>query len=408
MADKWVSEPLTGIAKVVMGQSPPPSTYNEEGRGLPFFQGKAEFGETYPTAVKYCSEPLRIADPDDILMSVRAPVGPVNLSLSKCCIGRGLCAIRAIRQKLDQMYLFYYLRWIESRLSKLGQGSTFAAIGKRDLERIKVPHPVNLENQRRITSIIQRAHQLKQGRQQANQILNRILNSTFLKIVGGKGFPREEIGIHVVKTEVRDPGKRPNEYFKYIDIAGVDNTTGLIVDAKEILGSEAPSRARRVVRRDDVIVSTVRPNLNATALVPPELDNQICSTGFCVLRTKPSLNAKYLYTFTRRKEFIDTLSARMKGASYPAVTNDDILDIRIPLPPIDLQDKFSAIFDQIQKTSNKQEESTKEIADLFNSIMQKAFSGRLEIREKGSLAISQIPPPSTLDTFANQGKRKGE
>src|SRR5690242_4777439 len=99
-----------------MGQSPPSSTYNNDGKGLPFFQGKAEFGDIYPTAVKYCSKPARIAAPNDILMTVRAPVGPVNLSPSECCIGRGLVAIRGKKSKIDQMYLFYFLRSIESRL----------------------------------------------------------------------------------------------------------------------------------------------------------------------------------------------------------------------------------------------------------------------------------------------------
>jgi len=86
---------LQEVAEIIMGQSPPGDTYNETGDGLPFFQGKAEFGETCPTVKKWCNAPKKIAEAGDILMSVRAPVGPTNLASERCCIGRGLAAIRA-------------------------------------------------------------------------------------------------------------------------------------------------------------------------------------------------------------------------------------------------------------------------------------------------------------------------
>src|SRR5213594_2561165 len=104
MKDGWVREPLRDVADIIMGQSPPSWTYNQEKNGLPFFQGKAEFGEIYPTVKKYCSKPARVAKRNDILMTVRAPVGPVNLSPSECCIGRGLAAIRGKESKIDQIY----------------------------------------------------------------------------------------------------------------------------------------------------------------------------------------------------------------------------------------------------------------------------------------------------------------
>ena len=76
------------VAEIIMGQSPPSSTYNERGEGLPFFQGKAEFGELYPTPIKYCTSPTRIAEAGDVLIPVRAPVGNINLAKEKSGIGR--------------------------------------------------------------------------------------------------------------------------------------------------------------------------------------------------------------------------------------------------------------------------------------------------------------------------------
>lgn len=103
---------LSDVAELVMGQSPPSESYNESGEGLPFYQGKTDFGATYPTPRIYCCDPKKIAEPGDILMSVRAPVGATNLSNSKACIGRGIAAIRA--HGIDRDFLYFYLKKITS------------------------------------------------------------------------------------------------------------------------------------------------------------------------------------------------------------------------------------------------------------------------------------------------------
>ncbi len=128
---------LDEVCDIIMGQSPPGSTYNKEGKGLPFFQGKAEFGSMYPTASTWCSEPKKIAEPDDILISVRAPVGPTNMSNQKCCIGRGLTAIRP-KNGLEPKYVLYYLRSIEKDIAALGSGSTFQSISKSQIENLEI------------------------------------------------------------------------------------------------------------------------------------------------------------------------------------------------------------------------------------------------------------------------------
>src|SRR5438552_796769 len=102
----WVRAELSAIAGIVMGQSPPSSTYNATGEGLPFFQGKAEFGNLYPEARVWCSAPGKLAEKNDILLSVRAPVGPTNLAPAKSCIGRGLSAVHP-EPGVNLKYLFY-------------------------------------------------------------------------------------------------------------------------------------------------------------------------------------------------------------------------------------------------------------------------------------------------------------
>jgi len=138
LPEGWKIAPLDEVSDINMGQSPPSSTYNVKGEGLPFFQGKAEFGSYYPETKKWCSAPAKLAQNGDILISVRAPVGPTNLAPMECCIGRGLAAITPLGG-MPSRYLLYFLRSIEADIDSLGTGSTFKAISGKILRSIKVP-----------------------------------------------------------------------------------------------------------------------------------------------------------------------------------------------------------------------------------------------------------------------------
>lgn len=148
---RWVR--LGEITKIIMGQSPPSETYNDVGEGLPFYQGKIDFSDLHPNPRIYCVSPNRIAEPYDILISVRAPVGPVNIADQKCCIGRGLAAIRP--QNAETFYVFYWFKHLEDKW-RVG-GTTFGAIKRDVLTNIKLPLPFHngapdLEEQKRISS----------------------------------------------------------------------------------------------------------------------------------------------------------------------------------------------------------------------------------------------------------------
>lgn len=136
-----------------MGQSPPSSTYNTEGRGLPFFQGKKEFGDRHPRVEVWCDAPNKIAEAESVLMSIRAPVGPTNIAQERSCIGRGLAALHP-HEGVDRDYLLYLLRRHERSLSGQGTGSTFDAVTKAFLERYRV-HLAPLVEQRAIVAKIE-------------------------------------------------------------------------------------------------------------------------------------------------------------------------------------------------------------------------------------------------------------
>jgi len=109
MKSGWVTKKLGEVCEITMGASPDSKSYNTSRDGLPFYQGKTEFGVEHPTPVKWCSAPVKIASTGDILLSVRAPIGPVNFANEKCCIGRGLSALRF---EGEQRYLYFFLQAI--------------------------------------------------------------------------------------------------------------------------------------------------------------------------------------------------------------------------------------------------------------------------------------------------------
>ena len=149
----WAKCLLPDFANITMGQSPPSTTYNTNSIGLPFFQGKAEFGEISPVAVKYCSIPVRVAEPGATLLSVRAPVGPTNLAKLRCCIGRGLAAIHPLGN-IPSSFILMMFRELQPRISKQGTGTTFTAINRKYLDSLEINLPPLVE-QRRIVRILE-------------------------------------------------------------------------------------------------------------------------------------------------------------------------------------------------------------------------------------------------------------
>ena len=142
---------LSEICTINMGQSPESTTYNENGEGLPFFQGNADFGKIHPNVRVWCSAPKKIAHKNDILISVRAPIGALNIADSDCCIGRGLASLSVNNSVSVAEYIWYALESKVDYLISMGTGSTFKAIGKNILFDLDIPLPT-LEIQSKIAA----------------------------------------------------------------------------------------------------------------------------------------------------------------------------------------------------------------------------------------------------------------
>jgi type I restriction enzyme S subunit len=187
-------------------------------------------------------------------------------------------------------------------------------------------------------------------------------------------WPTPMIGDVCLLTHQGDPARSGRKSFRYVDIAGVDRDSKSISRADEVQSSEAPSRARKIIEASDVLVSTVRPNLNAIALVPENLNGEIASTGFAVLRANRALlDPKYLFYWAQSTQFVDFLVANATGASYPAVTDGIVKRAPIPLASPREQSRIIELLDEADRLRRIRREADAKVARILPSLFLKMF-----------------------------------
>ena len=202
-------------------------------------------------------------------------------------------------------------------------------------------------------------------------------------------------------TTQRDPTRTPDAEFRYIDIASVDKDAKRIVAAQAIRGAQAPSRARKEVRAGDVLVSTVRPNLNAVALVPDDLDGEIASTGFCVLRANRKLaEPRWLFYRCLTPDFVAGLVGRMRGANYPAVSDGVVKSSPMPLPAPREQRRIVELLAQADALRRQRAEADSIAARILPALFRKMF-GDPVANPKGW----PVQPMSDFIEFLTSGSR---
>ena len=158
--------PLIQLTSIVMGQSPSSDSYNTVGEGVPFYQGSREFTDKYVGDGMFCTAPTKMAQASDVLMSVRAPVGIVNITTKDCCIGRGLAAIRSKVSADYNEYFLYAFRAMADQLGSMGHGSTILAINKNELHNLMMPN-ASLSEQMKFVRFAQQSDKSKFELEQA-------------------------------------------------------------------------------------------------------------------------------------------------------------------------------------------------------------------------------------------------
>jgi len=187
------------------------------------------------------------------------------------------------------------------------------------------------------------------------------------------------IGAVCESTHQRNPQDFPDQRFTYVDISSINRATRRIIGTKRLLGSDAPSRARKEIRFGDVLVSTVRPNLNTVAIVPSELDGQIASTGYCVLRAKRAdVDPRFLFYRCQSGSFIADMTSKAKGANYPAVTDSVVKASPLSLPPLPEQHRIVEILDQADALRRKRREADALSEKILPALFRGMFGDPVE------------------------------
>ena len=195
-----------------------------------------------------------------------------------------------------------------------------------------------------------------------------------------KGWQTKTLGEVLEKTETVNPLQSPNAEFDYIDVSSVSNTTFEIEQTQRLKGKDAPSRARKLVRTNDIIFATIRPTLQRIAVVPEHLDKQVCSTGYFVLRPKQGIDHRFVFYSLFTENFIEQMESLQKGASYPAVTDGDVRAQEIPVPPLAEQQRIVGLLDEafeaLATAKANAEKNLQNARALFESHLQSVFTQR--------------------------------
>jgi len=410
---------LGQVGEIIMGQSPPGETYNEHGDGLPFFQGVADFNYRHPTPRVFCTAPSRIALPGDILLSVRAPIGRVNIADRTCAIGRGLAIIRPKAQK-DGRYLEFVLRMLEPTWHLIeGGGSVFGNATRRDLETLRIPWHENacerhaiahilgtlddkIELNRRMSETLEAmaralfkawfvdfepARAKMQGRWRRGQSLpglpahlydlfpDRLVDSELGPIPEGW-----KVGtladLAVLNPEVWKTETRPAKII-YVDLS---NTKWGRIDSLTAYDSaDAPSRAQRVLRPGDTIVGTVRPGNGSYAFIAE--GGLTGSTGFAVLRPRAAHYAEVVYLAATAPDNIDRLAHLADGAAYPAVRPEVVAATPVVCPGDEVLARFSQAAGPALAKIAQNERASRTLAALRDALLPKLIRGEIRVKD---------------------------
>lgn len=390
---KWPLRNICEICQIIAGQSPPSSTYNDKGIGLPFFQGKADFGEIYPNTRLWCNKPLKISKKYDILLSVRAPVGPTNICKTESCIGRGLSAIRA-GSYVYYKYLFYFFRSIERWLKDKGIGSTFTEITQSEIKNIEMPLPP-LRDQEQIAKIFDMADGLCRKRQQAMELLDEFLRSTFLEMFGdpvknNKNWPVAKLyevsSIQSGVTKGRKLNGKQILSVPYMRVANVQDGYINITDLKYIEALPSDIEKYKLLYNDILLTEGGDPDkLGRGAIWKYYIKDCVYQNHIFRVRVHPDiLNPEYFSALIGSgygKRYF--LKSAKQTTGIASINATQLKNFPVLIPPMKLQENFSRVIGAVESIREKMQKSREEMENLFNSLMQRAFKGELQINEKG-------------------------
>ena len=394
MSLEWKTVELKSIVDVTMGQSPKSEFYNDNFEGMPFLQGNKTFGDKYPSFELYTTSIKKVAKKSSVLMSVRAPVGDLNIASEDICIGRGVCGLQM--KKGDNEFLYYLLKANIPHLINKESGTVFGSINKNDIETFEVMLPADIEDQMKILTILKNIDDKIEVCRDLNKNLEeqilKIFESWFVKFDLSDDFIDSSLGLIPKGWSVDYLGSKKScsiigsgidNFDKskiYIATADVDNST--IINSETLIKIEdKPSRANMQPVEKSIWFAKM---IDSRKLIMVDdycydlLNNYIFSTGFCGLKCKDDY-FYYLWTFLLSDTFDTIKNNFCTGTTMQAINNKDTKLIEFVLPDTELLLKFNNIAKPMYQEIYYNNLEIKKLQGLRDTLLPKLMSGEIDV-----------------------------
>lgn len=350
-----IVRPLTEYCTLNMGQSPDSKTYNTQGKGLPFYQGNADFGETHPITHVWCSAPVKVAEDGDILISVRAPIGAMNMAVERCCIGRGLAALTPIRNKCSKQFLYYALQSKVDSLIAQGTGSTFKAISKKVLEATCIP-AYSITEQEQIAETIDHVDNTIAARRKQLALLDQLVKSRFIELFGDpmtdvSKWSASTIGEQFNVSSGGTPATGEKAYWENGTIPWIgsnmcQDTMLSENDGKFITEEGYAHSSAKWFHKGTVLVALVGATIGKTALLRFDTTTNQNIAAIDVTQNA-AFSSEFVFYHMQMlySKFMEIGSGKFKMANQGFIR-------QLPLicPPIEFQEQFAAFVEQTDKS----------------------------------------------------------
>jgi type I restriction enzyme S subunit len=372
-----ITKPITAFCSLNMGQSPDSKTYNTDGVGVPFYQGNADFGDLHPVTRVWCSQPVKKAKPGDILISVRAPIGAMNIATEVCCIGRGLAALTP-NADTRQKYLYYAIQSRVDSLIAQGTGSTFKAISKKILEETLIPD-YSPSEQDEIVTKIGLIDSAIASRQEQLQLLDQLVKSRFVELFGDTilnpfGWDKNMLGS---VCDVRDGTHDSPQYYETgYPLVTSKNVTGGKID---LTGCSLICEAdfKKINERSKVDIGDIIMPMIGTVGKPVVVDIEpnfaIKNVALIKFKTDSKVLNIYIRALLQSDYFDDAVLSKVRGGTQKFISLGDIRKLEVLVPPMEVQNQFATFVEQTDKSKFEIQKSLEKLETLKKALMQKYF-----------------------------------
>ena len=350
---------LKDVCKINMGQSPDSSSYNEKGKGIPFFQGNADFGERYPVTRVWCNAPTKVAQPGDILISVRAPIGALNYAKEECCIGRGLAALTPDKRVVSVDYIYWLLRGKKNELNSKGTGSTFKAISRKTLDEMQIPN-IDLEKQHKYAQILEKTYAIIQMRKHQLFILDDLIKARFVELFecGDHEIVKaSDVCDFITKGTTPPTGEITEEYengkIPFLKVYNLSFTGEMLFDENPqyILAETHNGKlARSKVYPNDVLMNIVGPPLGKFTLVTDEFEEWNINQAIAIFRAKERILPRFLLHALMQPKVLEPFIGQAVGIRQQNLSLEQCRNLQFPLPSLEEQKSFVEFAEQLDKS----------------------------------------------------------